>query len=142
VVGSTVLKEYLINTARPFIYTTALPPHALLTLSSAFSYLADRPQLLNQLRENVALFSSVMAAHPAYANSDSAIQRVMISGNENVNAVALHLRGKGFDVRPIRKPTVPEGSERIRICLHAFNTSEDIIRLAQELNKLNIAPRH
>ena len=55
-----------------------------------------------------------------------------------MNAAAAHLRGKGFDARPIRTPTVPAGSERIRVCLHSFNEAEDIGMLADEINKLNI----
>jgi 8-amino-7-oxononanoate synthase len=140
VAGPSVLKDYLVNTSRPFIYTTALPPHALLTLSCAFEYLAKRPHLAEQLRKNVTLFSDALSHHPAYTNSHTAIQRVTFGGNENVNAAALYLRAKGFDVRAIRKPTVPEGSERIRICLHAFNTAEEIAALAEAINKLNIAP--
>lgn len=48
------------------------------------------------------------------------------SGNENVKSVAHNLQEAGFDVRPILYPTVPKGSERLRICLHAFNTEEEI----------------
>lgn len=138
VAGPAVLCEYMINTARPFIYTTALPPHALLTISCAFSFLERRPYLAQRLAANIAQFSNAMAGNPAYKGSDTAIQCIRIPGNTQVNAAAAHLRGKGFDVRPIRTPTVPAGSERIRVCLHTFNEAEDIGMLADEINKLNI----
>ncbi|HTF20069.1 MAG TPA: 8-amino-7-oxononanoate synthase [Chryseolinea sp.] len=138
VAGPALLREYFINNSRPFIYTTALPPHALLAISCAFSFLESRPGLAPQLAGNIAQFSQAMAANPAYKRSDTAIQCVQIPGNSHVNAAASHLRGKGFDVRPIRTPTVPTGYERIRICLHAFNEEEDIRTLADEINKLNI----
>lgn len=139
VVGSTVLKDYLVNTSRPLIYTTALPPHAMVSISCAFTFLQSRPLLAKQLQQNIAQFAEALSQHAQFTNSTTAIQRILIPGNENVNNAAAHLRGKGFDVRPIRKPTVPEGSERIRVCLHAYNTSEEIAALADEINKLNIA---
>ena len=135
VVGSQVLRQYLINTSRPLIYTTALPPHALLTISCSFSYLKAHPALAHQLASNIVQFSNSLSKVPTFVSTGTAIQRIIVPGNERVNAAAAHLRGKGFDVRPIRKPTVPAGSERIRICLHAFNTVEDIEALAHELNK-------
>ena len=135
VVGPPVLRQYLINTSRPFIYTTALPPHALMSISCAFNYLADHPELTVQLASNIERFSIAMSEKSVFVSSGTAIQRLIIPGNERVTTAAAHLRGKGFDVRPIRRPTVPEGSERIRICLHSFNTPEEIGALALELNK-------
>lgn len=139
VVGSRLLKEYLVNTSRPLIYTTALPPHTLLTISCAFTFLESQPQLAKQLRQNIAQFAQALPQHAQATNSSTAIQRILVPGNETVDKAAAYLRGKGFDVRPIRKPTVPEGSERIRVCLHAYNTRDEIAALADEINKLNIA---
>jgi len=138
VVGPAALKDYLVNTSRPFIYTTALPPHALLTISGAFTFLQKHPELAEQLHANVSLFAgTMMKSSVPHAFSDSAIQRVNFPGNDNVNAAARYLQDKGFDVRSIRKPTVPEGAERLRICLHAFNKAEEITALAEEIIKLN-----
>ena len=136
VAGSTVLKDYLVNTSRPFIYTTALPPHALIAISAAFRYLQQNTSLIRQLQENILRFESAMTSRPGYTRSGTAIQCVAFPGNEAVNAAALALNGKGFDVRPIRKPTVPSGQERIRVCLHAYNTPEEIETLAEEIAKL------
>jgi 8-amino-7-oxononanoate synthase len=135
VVGSELIRQFLINTSRPFIYTTALPPHALLTISSAFIHLQRHPELNNQLKINIQHFADAMSINPTFVSSGTAIQRVIIPGNESVIRAATDLRGKGFDVRPIRRPTVPPGAERIRICLHAFNTADDITALAKEINK-------
>jgi 8-amino-7-oxononanoate synthase len=106
-----------------------------MTISCAFNYLADHPELIVQLASNVERFSMAMSEKSVFVSSGTAIQRLIIPGNERVSTAAAHLRGKGFDVRPIRRPTVPEGSERIRICLHSFNTPEEIDALALELNK-------
>lgn len=58
---------------------------------------------------------------------------VIIKGNENVKKASNYLNSKGMDVRAILSPTVPEGSERLRICIHEFNTLAEIELLANEL---------
>ena len=47
--------------------------------------------------------------------------------------LAFKIQGEGYDVKPIQSPTVPKGKERLRICLHSFNTEEDITRLVKLL---------
>ena len=64
-----------------------------------------------------------------YVESNSAVQSIIIPGNDNVKAIAKMLNEKKFDVRPIMSPTVPVGKERLRICLHAFNQEEEINQL-------------
>jgi len=61
---------------------------------------------------------------------------MIISGNEQTRMAARSLQNQGFDVRPILSPTVQPGKERLRICLHTFNTDEDIMKLAASLKKL------
>lgn len=58
--------------------------------------------------------------------SKSAIQSAIIPGNEKVKTIATQLQEKGFDVKEILSPTVPEGQERLRICLHCYNTEKEI----------------
>jgi 8-amino-7-oxononanoate synthase len=132
VAGTSDLTKYLINFARPFIYTTALPPHSLVSIESAFQYLNKHPELQSQLKSKIDVFLS----HASFSNrtdSKSAIQTILIPGNQQVKAAAHSLQQKGFDVRPIVSPTVPKNSERLRICLHSFNTDDDIRNLALEL---------
>lgn len=138
VVVPRVIKQYLINASRPFIYTTAMSPHALLTISCAFQYLSQHPELQQQLQANVALFAGAMQNNNTFEAAPSAIQRLIIPGNEQVINAASVLRGKGFDVRAIRRPTVPDGTERLRICLHAFNSPAQIAALAEALNNLDM----
>lgn len=136
VVGSPVVKEYLINRSRPFIYTTALPPHALLTITCAFAFLEANPQLVRQLQTNIALFVQHLNGHHKDPSAATAIQSIQFPGNKNVNRASAELRARGFDVRAIRAPTVPAGTERIRICIHSFNEHSDIIQLAQAISGL------
>ncbi|HEY0769365.1 MAG TPA: 8-amino-7-oxononanoate synthase, partial [Sphingobacteriaceae bacterium] len=65
-----------------------------------------------------------------------AIQTVLIPGNENVRKAARLINDQGFDVRPIMSPTVPQGRERLRICLHAFNTTDQIRNLCTALQNV------
>jgi 8-amino-7-oxononanoate synthase len=66
---------------------------------------------------------------------ESPILGVIVPGNEVVRAVASAMQNDGFDVRPIVSPTVPKGTERIRICLHEFNTEEEVKGLINSLEK-------
>jgi 8-amino-7-oxononanoate synthase len=129
IVGSQELKDYLINFARSFIYTTGLSPHSVATILIAYQHLESEKQTINKLRENIILFNqekSLFALKPMFVRSKSAIQSAIIPGNQNVKAIANQLQEKGFDVKAIISPTVPEGQERLRFCLHSFNTKEEI----------------
>lgn len=135
VAGSARLVEYLINFARAFIYTTAMPPHSLVSIDCALDYLNTNPGLQPLLRSRIGLFLK----HVNFSNrtiSNSAIQTAIFPGNDVARQAALALQQKGFDVRPILSPTVPKNAERLRICLHSFNRDEDILALAEALTLL------
>ncbi len=137
VVGSRPLIDYLINFARPFIYTTASSPHFVASIDCAFDYLAKNIQLQNILKQKIELFRNQSQNLRNKIDSTSAIQAIVIPGNERVRRVASDLQQQGFDVRPILSPTVPEGFERLRICLHVYNTDDEIKQLVHtiETNK-------
>ena len=126
VVGSEVLKDYLVNFARSFIYTTALGPHSVAMIKAAYTMLPKAVEERKKLQENIAYFSSRMKANLNFIPQPSAIQSLLTGGNENSRQIATHIQSQGFDVRAILSPTVPSGQERLRICLHAFNTQEEI----------------
>lgn len=128
IIGSPELKRYLVNFARSFIYTTGLPPHALATILAAYSRIEAAPEK-EKLRRNIALFNqekNLLSLKPIFIRSISAIQCAIIPGNENVRRIAAELQYNGFDVRPILSPTVPEGQERLRFCLHSYNSGPEI----------------
>lgn len=140
VVASKVIIQYLVNFARSFIYTTALPLHNLVSIRSAFDYLSKHNELQDELQERIQLFQNKVKEakniNPSfdYVDSKSAIQAILVPGNERAKNLANKLIEKGFDVRPILSPTVQEGKERIRICLHAYNSFgeiEDLIKSIQ-----------
>lgn len=136
--GSHALKQYLINFARPFIYTTALPMHSIVSISSAFHFLRDNPGLQETLRERIASFKIGMIGNLQTVESESAIQCIIVPGNERVKSASEYLNTRGFDVRPILSPTVPIGKERLRICLHTFNSPEEIRQLRDVLSTMTM----
>ncbi|MDI1303410.1 MAG: 8-amino-7-oxononanoate synthase, partial [bacterium] len=66
--------------------------------------------------------------------SKSAIQSGIIPGNKKVKTIANQLQENGFDVKAILSPTVPEGQERLRFCLHSFNSNEEISEVLRLLS--------
>lgn len=133
VLGSETLKQYLINFARSFIYTTGMPPHSLATILVAYQELSGTA-CLEGLRGNIVYFREQLALHKLnFIESHSAIQCCVISGNDRVKEIALQLQEKGFDVKPIVSPTVKEGQERLRFCLHAYNTKTEIAEVLRLL---------
>jgi 8-amino-7-oxononanoate synthase len=136
VAGSSTLVEYLINAARPFIYTTALPPHSLVSIDCAFDYLRQTSGLQETLKENIRRFLSGVGTISNRTLSNSAIQTAIFPGNTQARDAARTLQAQGFDVRPILSPTVPAGAERLRICLHTYNTHAEITALTTALSQL------
>lgn len=136
VAGSSTLVQYLINFARPFIYTTAPSQHQVASIQCAFDYLSSHITLQQTLRQKIDLYLEGAVELVNRTPSNSAIQTVLCPGNESVRQMARALGEKGFDVRPILSPTVLKGSERLRICLHTFNSDEDIGNLTEALRTL------
>ena len=139
ILGSQKLTDYLVNFARSFIYTTGLSPHSVATILVAYQHLETEKQALENLRENSIHFNqekNLLGLKPIFVRSKSAIQSAIIPGNENVKNIANQLQEKGFDVKAILYPTVPEGQERLRFCLHSFNSKEEISEVLKLLSAL------
>ena len=136
ILGSDQLRNYLINFARSFIYTTALPPHTLATLIAVYENLQLDVENITKLRENINFFKAELdrnALAKRFINSDSAIQSCIVPGNERVKSIASQLQENGFVVKPILSPTVPLGQERLRFCLHAYNSKQEISEVLERL---------
>ena len=136
ILGSTYLKNYLINFSRPFIYTTALPLHQVVSTKMAFEMLLDSDLEINDLKNNIQLFKSTISKIEAFPliESNSMIQCLILKSNSLAKELSSVLLNLGLDVRPVLSPTVEKGSERIRICLHAFNTKKEIELLTNTIN--------
>jgi len=140
ILGSELLKSYLVNFARSLIYTTALPPHSLASIIAAYDLLQSEKGIQKQhlLRENITYFKELLVdlgLETYFINSYSAIQCCILGGNPVVTDIAEALGSQGMDVRPIKYPTVPEGQERLRFCLHSFNSKQDILAVLKLLKE-------
>ena len=137
ILGGEDIKSYLVNFARSFIYTTGLSPHSVATILTAYQQLETATDSQQQLKNNIAHFNQEknrLSLKPLFVRSKSAIQSAIIPGNERVKGIAQQLQSKGFDVKPILSPTVPEGQERLRFCLHSFNSEKEITDVLQLLS--------
>lgn len=135
VLGSTALRNYLINFARSFIYSTAAPIHAIAAVKAAYEMLIET-DYQPLIAEKIALYRAYVPGIEGIVPSPSTIQTIIYNSNQKAKFAAETLQNKGIDVRAILSPTVPEGKERLRICLHLFNTDEEIKMLVEELKLL------
>jgi len=136
VLGSNLLRDYLINFSRSFIYTTALPIKSLVAINQSYQLLQKSQALINQLQENIDFFKNniLLNKNIRLIESNSPIQCIVVSGNTEVKQIASKIKNAGFDVRPILNPTVAKGSERLRICIHVFNTKDQIAGLVSVIH--------
>ncbi|MVO10188.1 aminotransferase class I/II-fold pyridoxal phosphate-dependent enzyme [Flavobacterium sp. TP390] len=134
ILGSQDLKEYLVNFSRSLIYTTALSPHSVATILIAYQELAISLATIKQLEKNSEYFNT-NCPYLQTPISHSSIKSIVIPGNEKVKEIASYLQENGFDVKPILSPTVPEGEERLRFCLHAYNTETEMEQVLLLLKK-------
>lgn len=135
VLGSNLLSGYLVNFSRSFIYTTAAPFHQLASVKIAYRLLQQSDTSAALLHQNINYFKANFTnTQYQLIPSDSAIQCIIMGSNAAAKALADRLQRGGFDVRPILNPTVAAGSERLRICIHAYNTEQEIAGLLAIIN--------
>lgn len=133
IVGSKKLKDYLINFARSFIYTTALPEHAVAAIQASYQTFPFLHKERNHLKALIGYFQQAVLKFKKLV-SETPIQVVIIPGNDLVKQVASQLQNANLDVRPILYPTIQAGKERLRIVLHSFNTKEQVQSLIENLS--------
>jgi len=130
-VMSSLVREYLLNTMRSFIFTTALPPvilgWSLLTLERQVSMFSERASLL----QLAARLRNELIGRGFDVPGESHLVPVITGGNDLAVALAARLRNAGFLCMPVRPPTVPEKGARIRISLRSTLGWEDIARIPE-----------
>ncbi|MGS2717233.1 8-amino-7-oxononanoate synthase [Eionea flava] len=138
VAGSNALIETLIQFARPYIYTTALPPSIAAASLKSLQLLEQGVALRKQLECTIDYFrEGAQAQQLPLMASRTPIQPVVLGSDERVMTVANYLKDHGVLVGAIRPPTVPEGSGRLRITFNAHHNKDDVDRL---LSLLQSAP--
>ena len=132
--GEAALIEHLAETARPYVYSTALPP-ALAAASLAAVRLARKDDWRRDKLQSLAarLRAGVLAAGFELLPSETPIQPLLCGGDRVATAMARALEEQGFWVAAIRPPTVPEGRARLRITLSALHAPEDVDALVEAL---------
>ncbi|HWY88729.1 MAG TPA: 8-amino-7-oxononanoate synthase [Gemmataceae bacterium] len=133
---SRILKEYLVNRCRHFIYTTALPPAVgawwLETIHRVSSYAKERENLVG----NAQAFRHALTDHGIGARGKHYIVPIILGDNSAAVGAGEALQKEGFDVRAIRPPTVPPGTARLRISIHADHDQATLLALAEALARI------
>jgi 8-amino-7-oxononanoate synthase len=136
VAGEADLIETLMQRARTYIYTTAIPPLLACALMKSVELIADGGALRQQLQKNIYQLKQILTSIPSswrLLSSDTAIQPLIIGDNRAALAVADALKARGILVPAIRPPSVPPNTARLRISLSAAHTADDIRQLGTAL---------
>lgn len=141
VAGPLVLRNYLVNFARSFIFTTALPLHSLVTIRCAYEQLQGDDFDAGYLHELISLFKKDFNTPGGVylIESPSPVQSLVIPGATHAKSVAAKLQAMGFDICAIVSPSVPVGKERLRISLHMHNTKDEIMALKNAIQQILFA---
>lgn len=128
-------KKYLVNFCRPFIYSTALPPVDCIAIMTAHELMQDKHSERVSLHANITQFRELLRnLKVSFIEGSSPIVPIIIPGNNKVKEISMLAKEEGLGIFPVLSPTVPVGTERLRIIIHSYNSSEEIQQLVQFLN--------
>jgi 8-amino-7-oxononanoate synthase len=139
VLGDNKVIQTIVNRGRGFIYTTALPDSSLLEIRESYRRISEADEERTSLFQNIALLKT-LCGDRLIGEATSPIQYLEINGNAAVTAAANKLAEHGFAMVAIRAPTVPAGKERLRICMHSFNSATEIENLAIVIKRITSRP--
>lgn len=140
--GAAVLSDeetisYLVNFARSFIYTTGLSVHSVASIYAGYQQLSGGEER-RKLFQNISFFKKKIIELKMETNfiaSNSPIQAMLFPDVERLKKLAFQLQKENIGIKPIFAPTIPKGEERLRICLHSFNTEGEMSHLINCLKK-------
>ena len=136
VCASAQLVEYLVNRARSFIFSTALPAACVAAALACLDILEREPKRVQGLRENVAFFCSTLRGLGVAATSESAIVPLIVGDERRATRAAKLLLEQGILVSAIRYPSVARGSARLRATVRADHSREDLARAANGIARV------
>ena len=132
VCGSRELVDFLVNSARPFIFSTAPPPASVAAARAALELLADRPERVDRLRANAAALSEGLRSEGLEPiGSETQIVPLVIGEADDAMALCERLLAEGVFAQAIRPPTVPPGTCRLRLTTMATHRVTDLQRAAR-----------
>jgi 8-amino-7-oxononanoate synthase len=137
--GPAILRDFLVNFSRPFIFATAPSPLMAAAVRGVLNLMRDTPERRQRLGGLVAFTNRQISERCGVAASQSHILPVILGSNERAMTIAAALQQRGFDIRGIRPPTVPQGTARLRIAI-TLNTDKDGVAamldgLAEEMRR-------
>ena len=127
VTTTRVLRDFMVNRCRPFIFSTAPSPLMAVAVQEALLILREEPERQHRLTNLIAFAHRQIGARRGWRLSGSQILPYIVGDNARAMALASALQARGFDIRGIRPPTVPAGTARLRISL-TNNVGEDDVR--------------
>ncbi|GAB2757546.1 8-amino-7-oxononanoate synthase [Terrabacter koreensis] len=127
VLGSTTVRNHLVNTARPFIFDTGLAPAAAAAAAAAADVVLDDPSLAATVRANARVIATVCGI----AQAAGAVQSLPMPSPDAAVAACLDLRAQGVLVGCFRPPSVPDGVSRLRVTARADLTGDDLLQAAR-----------
>jgi len=136
VAGEQVVIDYLIQTAKSYVYSTPAPPALSATLSASLKLIQQGDELRLKLQHAIAtLKRHLKLVKWQLMPSETSVQPLLVGSNHEALKLSEYLQAKGILVPAIRPPTVPKNTARLRISLSAAHTEADVIKLAQTINE-------
>ena len=136
VAGEPALVDWLMQKARTYVFSTALPPAAAAVASVALRLVAEHPAIVATLHERIGEFHRACAREGVETASVTAIQPVIVGDATRAVELSGRLRELGHLVPAIRPPTVPDGTSRLRVSLSAAHSREQVLALAAALGEV------
>lgn len=133
VIGPRVIRDFLVNRGRPFIYATAPSPLIAATVRAAIEICQTQPERRKRLMSLVAHAERELTAKTRFASSGSQILPLVVGGDVPAVALARSMQSRGYDIRAIRPPTVPEGTSRLRLTITLNVDEVAITRLVDDI---------
>jgi 8-amino-7-oxononanoate synthase len=136
VAAEAVVINYLIQTAKSYVYSTPAPPALSSTLSASLKLIAQGDALRTHLYGLIAYFKAHLSCQKwRLMPSDTSVQPLLVGSNQAALALSAYLQAAGILVPAIRPPTVPAGTARLRISISAAHSLEDIQKLLQAIHQ-------
>jgi 8-amino-7-oxononanoate synthase len=126
VLAPRTIRDFLVNRARSFIYATAPSPLVASAVRAALELCRREPQRREELHRRIAFAEAELRSKTRFAPSGSQIQPIIIGADTSAVALASAMKARGYDIRAIRPPTVPEGTARLRLTI-TLNTDQTVL---------------
>jgi 8-amino-7-oxononanoate synthase len=133
VIAPHTIRDFLVNRGRAFIYATAPSPLVASAVRAALEICVQQPQRRERLRGLVAFAARELKVKTRFIPSGSQIQPIIVGSDTSAVSLAAALKSRGYDIRAIRPPTVPEGSSRLRLTITLNIDEAAISRLIDDI---------